>query len=186
MGKFLKEGSISHRVLMILKELLEIGVELLIWDYESLRKRAGFGPLYRMPRPLFYRGLRNLKRDKFIRVKITQQGKEIQLTKKGRIEIMKYKIKFKTKKPKWDGKWYAICWDVPEISRADRDFLRYLLRWLGFKELQKSLWVFPYPIKDELGELIRLCREKLAGDIRFLTIEKIEDDSDLREYFHFK
>lgn len=77
----------------------------------------------------------------------------------------------------------AICWDVPEISRKDRDYLRNRLRWLGFKELQKSLWVFPFNIENEVKELIKFYKKDLAGDVRFLTIEKIENDSDLRKYF---
>ena len=52
------------------------------------------------------------------------------------------------------------------------------------KELQKSLWIFPFEIKNEIEELIKLYREELAGDIRFLTIEKVEDDSDLKKYFN--
>jgi len=86
----------------------------------------------------------------------------------------------------WDGKWRIIIFDVPEISRKDRDFLRNQLRWLGFMELQKSVWIFPYEIKSELKEFIKLCRLKLKGDVRFLTAEDIDNDKDIKKYFKLK
>jgi len=52
--------------------------------------------------------------------------------------------------------------------------------------MQKSFWVFPFEIKEELAELIKLHKENLTGDIRHLSIKKIESDEDLRKYFSLK
>jgi len=68
-------------------------------------------------------------------------------------------------------------------SRRDRDFLRRELLWMGFKELQKSVWIYPYEIEKELKALLEFWKADFAGDIRFLTIENM-DDKDLREYFN--
>ncbi|MDP2930446.1 MAG: hypothetical protein Q8N56_02435 [bacterium] len=173
----LKIGSIAYKI------LLEI--DSILWEMSSLpRKMTQYtgmrflGDYSQLPKYIY-----DLKRRGYIQ-EIGKKGKKrIQLTSKGELEIIKYKIKSKTQKTKWDGKWRAISWDVPERSRKDRDYLRGKLRWLGFKELQKSFWVFPFEIKNEIEELTRLYKEELAGDVRFLTIEKIEDDSDLKEYF---
>jgi len=180
----MRENSIPFRVLKSLGELAEIGLEILVWDYKSLQRRSGIKYMYLPPRPLFYKGLNSLKKSRIIKEKIIKGEKVIEFTPKGRAELMKFKLKVKMKNLKWDGKYRGICWDVPEISRADRDFLRNTLKWLGFKEVQKSFWIIPHEIKEDLQELIRLCKKGLEGDIRFLTIEKIENDEDLRKYFN--
>jgi len=61
--------------------------------------------------------------------------------------------------------------------------LRSLLRWLGFKELQKSVWVFPYDVKNELKKLFKVQKLKIEGDIRFLTVEELDQDNDLKGEF---
>ena len=76
--------------------------------------------------------------------------------------------------------------DVPEATRRERNFLRMQLREIGFYDLQKSVWVFPYEVEKDLRELIRLCRVRLHGDIRFVTIERMDRDSDIRKFFGFR
>lgn len=187
----LKKNSFSQKILIKLGELLEITGYILFWDYKELRKISGFGPLYRdvwkypppksSPIPKY---LNSLKRGNFIKETKTKKGRKIELTKKGWREVIKYKIKLSLKKRKWNKKWFAVAWDIPEISRKDRDYLRGILKWIGFKELQKSLWIFPFNVRKELTELFKFYKEKLLGDVRFLIIEKIEDDSDFKKYFN--
>lgn len=182
----LKENSPSQKILIKLSEILELAGILIFWNYKEFYRITGMGPLYtdsrqHYPIPKY---IDSLKRRDYIQAIKTKKGKKIKLTPKGQAEIIKYKIKLKTEKPKWNGKWFGISWDVPEISRKDRDYLRNQLRWLGFKELQKSLWVFPFDIENEVKELSKLYKENLAGDIRFLIIEKVKKDSDLKKYFN--
>jgi DNA-binding transcriptional regulator PaaX len=182
----MRENSIPYKVLKSLGELLEIGLEILVWDYKSLQRRSGIKYMYLPPRPIFYRGLNSLKKNGFVKKKTINGKKIIELTQKGKGELLKFKLKMKTKNLKWDGKYRGVCWDIPEISRADRNFLRNTLKWLGFVEVQKSFWIIPYEIKDELRKLIRFFRKGLEGDIRFLTIEKIENDEDIKKFFNLK
>jgi len=191
--KGLRENSLAQKILIKLAEIIELTGDFVFWDYQELRKMSGFGPLYidawkrppskSSPIPKY---LSSLKRGNFIRETRTEKGRKIELTEKGRREIIKYKIKLKIEKPKWNRKWFGIAWDIPEISRKDRDYLRGVLKWVGFKEMQKSFWVFPHDVRGELKELIKLYKEELLGDVRFLILEKIEDDSDLRRYFNLK
>ena len=81
-------------------------------------------------------------------------------------------VLYKPKKRKWDGRWRMIIFDVPEKKRRYRDYLRQMLKTLGFKELQKSTWVTPYPIPDFLKEL--LWEERIKHFTRFITIKEIE------------
>lgn len=183
----MRKDSIPKKILLAIgeksKELLEIGYEI-IFDYPSLVR--GFS-LYRddhLHPPMFYRGISNLEKNGYLKIKKIYNKKKLYLTSKGRVEIIKNILKQKKeKKLKWDGKWRAIIFDVPEASRKDRDFLRRELNWIGFKELQKSVWVYPHEAEKELKTLLELWKVDFAGDIRFLTVEEM-DDKDLREYFN--
>jgi len=55
---------------------------------------------------------------------------------------------------------------------------------MGFVELQKSVWVVPYNIEKELRTLLKLWNVGFRGDIRFLIIDKIEKDEDLKKHFN--
>lgn len=54
----------------------------------------------------------------------------------------------------WDGRWRIVLFDIPEKNRFGRDVLRSKLRDLGFFQLQKSAFVYPYPCADTLDILI--------------------------------
>ena len=127
-----------------------------------------------------YFGYENLKRGGYIKEKIVDNKKTIYLTDKGKMEVLKND--FWKKEKKWDEKWRAIIFDIPEESYKHRDFLRRKLRWFGFKELQKSIWIIPYDAKKEFEEFLKLCNIKLEGDVRYLTIEKIEPNFTFKNY----
>ena len=84
---------------------------------------------------------------------------------------------------KWDGYWRIIFFDIPEKKRRLRDDLRQILKTLGFKELQRSVWVTPYKIPELLNEL--LWEEKIKHYTRFITVKEIDYDRDLKKHFKF-
>lgn len=55
---------------------------------------------------------------------------------------------------KWDEKWRVVIFDINEKDRKSRDFLRRELKDLGFGMLQESVWISPFPIEDELSDLL--------------------------------
>lgn len=114
-------------------------------------------------------------------IKIDKDGKRVYLIDKGALELLKFRLT--RYKPEWDEKWRIVIFDIPEDKRKQRDFLRTRLKWLGFKELHKSVWVFPYDIKKEMEDLLTICNFDIEGDVRFLSVEKIESDKDLRKRF---
>lgn len=183
----MRKDSIPKKILLAIgeksKDLLEVGFDI-IFDYPSIVR--GFS-LYRddhLHPGFVYKGVSNLKKCGYIKAKKINGEKKLYLTSKGRVEIIRNFLKRKReKKLEWDGKWRAIAFDVPEASRKDRDFLRRELRWMGFKEVQKSFWIIPYDTEKELKALLKLWKIDFAGDVRFLSIEKMEDDQDLRRYF---
>jgi len=88
---------------------------------------------------------------------------------------------YKPKKEKWDGKWRIIFFDVPEKKRRSRDYLRTVVRQIGFREFQKSIWIYPHKIPLFLKEL--LWDENIKPYTRFITTTDIEYDKDMQKLF---
>lgn len=97
--KTLKENSPSHNLLLKFGELLDLGFAFLIWDFEKISKMAGRNYLTRgsLDRIDLSKSLYSLKRGSYIKTIKTNKEKRITLTKKGEMEIIKYKIKLRCK-----------------------------------------------------------------------------------------
>ena len=57
------------------------------------------------------------------------------------------------KPKKWDGHWRIIFFDIKESKKNVRDALRHHLKNLNCYPLQKSVFVTPYPCKEEIDFL---------------------------------
>ena len=95
-------------------------------------------------------------------------------------EASKYDLE-KKERYKWDGKWRIIFFDVPEKKRAHRDYLRSIIKAVGFKELQKSTWIYPYKIPNFLIEILK--EENILPYTRFITTVDVDYDEDLKKLF---
>lgn len=209
--KGLKKNSLNHRVFSILvyllnktaktaaedvKDLLDLFCEYSMGSiaqkfhgtyYANLEDSMPTGE--EMRQATIKKAIKELELYDYIKIKHDKYDKEqvkfkISLTKKGALEFLKYKIE-KKKKIKWDNKWRIIIFDILENQKRIRDLLRSRLKWLGFKELQKSVWVFPYDVEKETREILEVCNIDIIGDVRFLTVEKISEDDDLKAEFGF-
>ncbi len=159
--------------------LLDLGATIVLDPHRFLRRE---GPFDSYSKPRLSEDIYYLKRSKYFKYK----NDKLYLTQKGREKIIKLIIEKGNKEriTEWDGKWRGIIFDVPELNRKDRDFLRRELRQLDFRELQKSVWISPHNFEKELKALLKLWRIDFSGDIRFLVIDKIENDSDLKQEFN--
>lgn len=103
----------------------------------------------------------------------------------GKEKILKYSIKaildFKKKEKIWDGKWFFVFFDVPEIQRNKRNKLRVFLKQLGFYQYQKSVYIFPYECKKEIALIKRIVEG--AKYMKYIIAEKIEDESKFKAVF---
>ena len=109
----------------------------------------------------------------------------VRLTPNGREKLRRsllYEYKIKEPAYSWDGKWRIIIYDIIELRRGLRDRLRQQLQFIGFKQLQKSVWIFPYACE----ELIILLKAdfKIGKDILYIVAEDIENDRHLRKLFN--
>lgn len=129
------------------------------------------------------RTLRRLEQQKS--VEITKEGNTevIRLTQEGRQKILKYSLDtIAIDKPKrWDGKWRLVLYDVPRKEDYARDLIREALRAMGFYSIQESVYVYPYPCKDQ----VTFLREYyvLGRYVQYMLVDTIEDDEVYKTYF---
>lgn len=100
----------------------------------------------------------------------------IRLTRKGNIRRIE-----KSSDSSVDGKWRFISFDIPEKRRCDRLQLRRSLRRIGYKPLQKSLWVCPFNRADEVGLIV--SELGLNDFTAYFKIEKTDIEEHLKELF---
>ena len=82
---------------------------------------------------------------------------------------------------RWDKKWRVLIFDIPEKRKGLRDKVRLTLVSLGFRQLQKSVWVYPYDCED----LITLLKAdfKIGKDLLYMIVDSIENDGWLRKSY---
>lgn len=79
----------------------------------------------------------------------------------------------------WDGKFQVVIFDIEEINKKRRNFLRGKLKELGFGMWQRSVWISPLPIKDKLRDFLK--EQGLFGTVCVFTVGK-EDCGNLRDF----
>ena len=119
-------------------------------------------------------------------IKITKKNHQIyiSLTEKGRKKAGWMQIdELKIKKPKkWDRKWRIVVFDIAQLKIIHRNAFRGKLKELGFKKLQKSVWVHPFECRDEVA-LLRDFFGLSEKEVILMTVEKLESDTFLRRLF---
>lgn len=126
----------------------------------------------------------NLKRRKLIKIIREKNGKtEVKLTNKGRRRIREFMFNEITipKPAHWDGKWRVVIFDIPVKFNRGREALRAKIKKLGFFQLQKSAWIFPYECEDEL--LFIAETYNVEKYIEVLTVERLFHAKQLRNKF---
>ncbi|GAB4219504.1 MAG: hypothetical protein Fur009_6010 [Candidatus Microgenomates bacterium] len=61
----------------------------------------------------------------------------------------------KLSEKEWDGLWRIIIFDINETDKNIRDKLRKKLKQLGFTMWQKSVYITPHPITNEINEYLK-------------------------------
>ena len=157
--------------------LLEINHKLAYKPSHFLKKSFGD---FSTNKEKYYRALYSAFRYKYLKKRLIQNVAYIEVTRKGKYKALKYILKGRKSK-KWDGKWRLLIFDVPENKSYLRQRLRENLELIGFKYLQKSVWITPYDIRKELGVIIDYL--DAHSFVHFMLIDTLEDDSWLRKKF---
>lgn len=130
------------------------------------------------------RSMAGLNKNKIIIIKEKDGRFTVKLTEKGKKIVREIQFdNLKIDKPKiWDGRWRIIIFDIPENKRRRmRDAMRQKLQRLGFYQMQKSVWVFPYECEKEIQLLCEVF--EVNPFVNIITSEKIYNDSALKNYF---
>ena len=176
-------GEIQQKVLLLLLGGLALGLSGspktyfkvlggIAEDWKEIERRA----LKRSVSSLYGVGMVKEKRNKDGTFTIT-------LTKRGKKHALKYDMdKMKIKKPKrWDGKWRMVLFDIPEIHKKEREALRFRIKKLGFCEFQKSVFIYPYDCKKEIGYIVEF--HGIEKFVRFVVADSLDNEKELKKHF---
>lgn len=126
-----------------------------------------------------------LERRGFVEKENTNEGILIRIKDKGKTQILKYSLlNMSPSKGKWDGKWRLVFFDVAEFDRKKRDQFRKYLKQLEMEQFQKSVFISPYNIFDQ----VRYLREVLniPNTIKMAQLDWVENEEELIEIFELK
>lgn len=109
----------------------------------------------------------------YLEVKVKNGQKSVRLTHKGKIRQLEG-----NKNDQKDGKWRFLSFDIPEIRSRDRDQFRRSIKRIGFRQVQKSLWVCPFVRVDQVDLIIDELK------IRQYVAYIISDKTDIEDYLN--
>ncbi len=114
---------------------------------------------------------------------ISQEGEAIfRLTEKGKQKLFKYKLEdMVLKSGNWDRKWRLVIYDIPTGYKNQADAFRRLIKKMDLLQIQKSVYLTPYPCKDEIAFLKTMYG--IDDYVTVLTISGIESEESYRKYF---
>lgn len=187
-----KKHNYGELTVMILNVIADNLIQYRVYGQASLPRLIGLLMKYilikkkeSLNKGQIYRVVHTLEKRKMIRIEEIGDKVIVELDDNGKRLLLKHSIKnildFKKKNKKWNKKWYMVFFDVPEIQRSKRDYLRRYLRMLGFFAYQKSVYLFPYECEDE----IRLIKKIVEGAtyMKYIIAERIEDEELAKKYF---
>ena len=168
--------------------LLWAGVALGLAAHSTRRQRRVLKDMplefQKIDRRVLQRIVREFYRDRLVDFKEDGDGGvRIILTEQGVKKALRYNIdtiSIKESK-KWDGKWRLVIFDIPEKMKKTREALRNKLRKLGFYQLQKSVFVFPFACHDEINFVVEFF--ELRPHVRTMTVLDVTNEAELKLHF---
>ena len=179
-----KESSgLKQKILLLLFGGLALGFSYSPYKHRRIFKTV-VRELKKIDERVLWQKISNLYRSKSVEKRENPDGSfTIVLTRKGKLESLTYRFEqMKIERKDWDGKWRAVVFDVPEKLRGARDALRNKLREIGFCELQKSVFVFPFECRDEIDFVIEFF--DLRRYVRVGLLEEIDNNLHLKKLFN--
>jgi len=109
---------------------------------------------------------------------------KVVLSEKGKLIAKQYDPDNLTiKKPiVWDKRWRIVIYDIPISKNNARDSLRRKLNELGFKEWQKSIFIHPYPCRNEIEFIIEFF--DIRPYVRYAELINPTNEAELKLHFN--
>ncbi len=168
---------------MAKKNFLRLFMEFLeaVHSNAPFRSAGVYQSLYQSPlsKRVIYTGLKNLE----VRGLLNLKGEHYSFTEKGKTWLSNSHFKyFQHRYGKWDKKWRIILFDIPVEMEKERQIFRKRLKRIGCHMIQKSVFVFPYPCEEEIGDW---CEELgLSDRVDIITADSVgSKESEIKKYF---
>jgi len=176
-----KKGELAKQILLALGAGFMVTTAILLPGSAEM-----FRPLikkFKTNKRNFIKSLKSMKRDRIIDFRENGGFSKITITEKGNTKLLRYDLDdMEIKKPKkWDGMWRVVTFDIPEKKKAARNALRSKLKELGFSQLHKSVFVYPYPCLDEVQFIEEIFN--ISPYVNFIEAKTIDNDEWLKEKF---
>lgn len=127
--------------------------------------------------------LRHAVRGKYIVISGSGQHRRLVLTHKGK-RLLNQKALENLRPPTlriWDKKWRLVLFDIPEEFKKNRNSFAAGLKRMGFVQIQKSCFTFPFPCLDEIEVLADF--HKVRPFVTFLVAASLEGSKKLAHRF---
>lgn len=144
---------VRRRIGIEMMELLELASVFLTKGGWGLLNRACY------PNQAAYRNAASRLKKRGLVVKRSEGGETPQLflTPEGRQSLPDYFDPESRWNCTWNGIWYLLVYDVPEVDRAYRDVFRGFLKQMNMGCLQQSVWVTPQDIRPDFDDLCEVA-----------------------------
>lgn len=107
-------------------------------------------------------------------LELTGKGKEFALT----FDLENIKL---SRLKKWDGKWRIVSYDIPVHMNKIRRSVAYHIKNAGMRELQNSMFIYPYPCHQEIRYIIEFYNAWKY--VRFVVADFIDNEKELKKIF---
>lgn len=127
--------------------------------------------------------LRHAVRGKYIVISGSGERRRLVLTHKGK-RFLNQKAMERLRPPvprMWDKKWRLVLFDIPEEFKKNRNSFAAGLKRMGFVQIQKSCFAFPFPCLDEIDVLADF--HEVRSFVTFLVAESLEGSKALARRF---
>ena len=188
--------------LLSVKDRLLLGLACLGDVFDEFRLLGGVVPLSykqvygwlppRYKRGNFYQAVSALLKTGDLERRFENGKVYLVLTNQGRQTVVRKFPLLRFARIKWDGVFTQVIFDIKEVDRRVRDAFRRKLLSLGFGRLQKSVYLIPHNIAQDvaefvkahhLEEIVRVFRSRLVLDNPQELAEKVWQISRLNKKY---
>lgn len=128
------------------------------------------------------KSLRYLRKKNFIAFPADKKKRPL-LTKLGLRKFREVEFNSIEIKPvPWDGLWRFLVFDIPERQAGKRYIFRKKLKELGFFHFQRSVFLTPYPCRDEVGKMTEYL--EIEESVHLMTANRFPGDENLVTRFN--
>lgn len=143
---------------------------------KSPNMAALFSPVLKTQysKPQLTRAVYRLRKMKLVKVQRQDGNTQITLTDEGKRIALRYAVDdVELEKPfRWDGHWHIVMFDIPNVFRVARNSLRTRIKRMGLLPLQESVWISPYPCREEIRFLAQMLH--LEAYVKTMTVAELD------------